>query len=152
MFFYIIETYSFFMIPETLLIQTVPIRWIGSFSMTEIVYSLGIVIFIFVSFFVFQKFQKKNRNRKIQQEILGILPILGQTNFEQQAAMLLRKYIQHIYLPYQSEAHTAKDMEKYVDDHRIISMLVMLEQAEYQNRELSQEEQNQVLDDLKKLQ
>lgn len=140
------------MIPETLLIQTVPIRWIGSFSMTEIVYSLGIVIFIFVSFFVFQKFQKKNRNRKIQQEILGILPILGQTNFEQQAAMLLRKYIQHIYLPYQSEAHTAKDMEKYVDDHRIISMLVMLEQAEYQNRELSQEEQNQVLDDLKKLQ
>lgn len=139
------------MIPETLLIQTVPIRWIGSFSMTEIVYSLGIAIFIFVSFFVFRKFQKKNWNRKIQQELLGILPILGETNFEQQAAMLLRKYIQHIYLPYQSEAHTAKDMEKYVDDHKIISMLMMLEQAEYQNRELSQEEQNQVLDGLKRL-
>ncbi|MDD2693935.1 MAG: hypothetical protein PHY14_03305 [Candidatus Gracilibacteria bacterium] len=139
------------MIPDTLLIQVAPIRWIGNFSFIDGIYTFMIIVLIFVVFSVLQLFQKQKRKRKIQKEILGVLPILEEKNFEQQAAVLLRKYIQHIYLPHPSQAHTAKDIEEYLSDHEILAILIMLEQAEYRNTRLNKEEQVRVLDCLKEL-
>lgn len=137
------------MIPENLLIQVEPIRWIGDFSIVFVADSFSVVLFIFLIFFAFRIFQKKKSDRKKQRELLGTLPLSGEKHFEQHAAILLRRYIQNLYLPHSSQAHTAKDVEKYVDDSDIIAILVMLEQAEYRNSELNQEEQIQVLECLK---
>lgn len=65
-------------------------------------------------------------------------------NFEGKCAQMLRGYLEAVYVPHHTRAHTSKDIYTYVQNKEIIKILHTLESAQYSWRTLSLEKRKEI--------
>ena len=82
---------------------------------------------------------------KILSELFGEIPQIDDPQFESRSAEMIRRLLQFLYVPHSSQAHTAQELTKYIEDRVLIDALTRLEEVEYQEKKLSEDGRGEVL-------
>lgn len=133
------------MIPDNLLIQVEPVRWIGGFAWSALWLWVLVSFSLIVGYSVVRKVIEYIRMMKQKSLLLGEIPWIESPDFLVDAALYLRNSISYLYIPHHGYAHTVREIEKYVDDPTIISLLSKIEHAEYGSYEFSREDRASVV-------
>jgi hypothetical protein len=75
----------------------------------------------------------------------GEIPQRDDPHFEGLSAEMIRRLLQFFYVPHSSQAHTAQELSRYVDDPTLIDALTRLEEVEYQEKRLSDDGRDEIL-------